>query len=236
MRDVMKFTLGAVTLLFAGAALAGPQSARRHRIFPLFSRGCLVPQCCPTPSPPVSFATHPLSLNAWQSYFPLKPGSKWVYRIAGQEVTVVVAGTEKFNNEDCHRFETRINEKASGWFELYTVRADGVYRVKVKDVQVDPPVKTLSFPATKGTTWKIDSKIADQTVTGEFKIVEDRAKVRVPAGEFEAVLVEGASVLIAGTSVSMRVWFVKEVGVVRLSYKIQESESVQELIRYEAGK
>ena len=42
------------------------------------------------------------------------------------------------------------------------------------------------------------------------------------AGEFEAVLVEGVDLDVAGTKTTVRLWFVKDKGIVKLSYKIAE--------------
>jgi hypothetical protein len=106
----------------------------------------------------------------------------------------------------------------------------------VKDDKVDPPVKILQLPAKKGDSWKIDSKVGTQTVKGEFKITDDKAKLKVPAGEFEAVLVEGNDLDIAGTKTSVKQWFVPKKGIVKLTYKIQDQESTLELKEYTEGK
>ena len=166
--------------------------------------------------------------------FPLKPKSKWKFKVADQTVEMVVVGTEKFNNEDCVKVDTLVNgqPKAS---ELYSIKADGVYRVKVKDDKVDPPVKVLALPVKKDATWKVESKVGSQTVKGEFKIKDEKEKVKVPAGEFEAVMVEGADFDIAGTKTTVKVWFAKDRGIVKLVYVIQGTESVLELTGFEAG-
>jgi hypothetical protein len=167
--------------------------------------------------------------------FPLKKGSKWVYKVADQEVTVIVAGNEKFGNEDCVKLDTMVGGQVKA-SELYYVKADGVYRAKVKDDKVDPPVRVLMLPAKKGDSWKIDSKVGTQSVKGEFKITDDKAKVKVPAGEFEAVLVEGADFDIAGTKTTVKQWFAHNKGIVKTVFVIQNTESTLELKEYTEGK
>ena len=167
--------------------------------------------------------------------YPLKPKTKWVYKVADQEVTVEVSGTEKFNNEDCVKVDTKVGGQVKA-SELIFVKADGVYRAKVKEDKVDPPVKVLALPAKKDTTWKIDSKVGTQAVKGEFKIKEEKDKVKVPAGEFEAVLVEGNDIDIAGTKTTVKQWFAPGKGVVKLTYVIQGTESTLELTKFEEGK
>jgi len=172
---------------------------------------------------------------AGSELFPLKKGSKWVYKVADQEVTVVVAGNEKYGNEDCVKVDTMVGGQVKA-SELYYVKADGIYRAKVKDDKVDPAVRILQLPAKKGDSWKIDSKVGMQTVKGEFKLINDKEKVKVAAGEFEALLVEGADLDIAGTKTSVKQWFVPNKGIVKLSYKIQETEATLELKEYTEGK
>lgn len=167
--------------------------------------------------------------------FPLKKGSKWVYKVADQEVTVVVVGNEKFGAEDCVKVDTMVGGQVKA-SELYYVKPEGVYRAKVKDDKVDPAVRILQLPVKKGDSWKIDSKVGPQSVKGEFKLVDDKVKVKVGAAEYDAVLVEGKELDIAGTKTSVSQWFVAGKGIVKLSYKIQETEATLELKEYTEGK
>ena len=118
--------------------------------------------------------------------------------------------------------------------ELYQVKADGIYRVKVKDDKVDPPVKVLAVPVKKDAAWDVKSKVGTQTVSGSFKVIDDKAKLEVPAGKFDAVLVEGKDLDVAGTKTTVRVWFVKDKGMAKLSYKINDNETVLELTKFES--
>jgi hypothetical protein len=183
----------------------------------------------------VFIASTAIAQTPGSELFPLKKGSKWVYKVADQEVTVVVVGTEKFGNEDCVKVDTMVGGQVKA-SELYFVKPDGVYRAKVKEDKVDPPVKILQLPAKKGDSWMIDSKVGTQTVKGEFKLSDDKAKVKVGGMDLEAVLVEGNDLDIAGTKTSVKQWFVPNKGIVKLSYKIQETEATLELKEYVEGK
>src|SRR5580692_1094331 len=164
-----------------------------------------------------------LAQNPNYDYFPLKPKSKWTYKVPDQFVESVVAGTEKYNvnnvNEECTRVDTIVNGKIQA-SELYLLKPDGVYRVKVKDDKIDPMVKILSIPPKKGDTWEIKSKVGTQTVSGKFVTKEISEKVTTPKGSFETVLVEGVDFDVAGTKTTVKVWFAKGVGIVKLTYKI----------------
>jgi hypothetical protein len=180
-------------------------------------------------------ASTALAQTPGSDLFPLKKGSKWVYKVQDQEVTVEVVGPEKVGSDEFIKVDTKVGGQVKA-SELYQVKADGIYRAKVKDDKVEPPVKILQLPAKKGDSWKIDSKVGTQTVKGEFKVTDDKVKLKVPAGEFEAVLVEGNDLDIAGTKTSVKQWFVPKKGIVKLTYKIQDQESTLELKEYTEGK
>ena len=57
--------------------------------------------------------------------------------------------------------------------------------------------------------------------------------VKTPAGDFKAVAIEGNELDVAGTKTTVRLWFAKDKGIVKLSYKIADSESVLELSKVE---
>ncbi len=171
-------------------------------------------------------------------YFPLKKGNKWTYKVGDQTVEVVVAGQEKVGDKECWKLETSVGGQVKA-SEYYYVDATGVYRAKVKDDKIDPAVKVLQFPIAKDAKWAVDSKVAGQVVKGEFKIKDDKAKIKVKAGEFETVMVEGDSFEIAGTKATIRQWFSKDPkapGPVKLVYVISGTEATLELEKYEEGK
>jgi len=165
-------------------------------------------------------------------YFPLKAKTKWTYKIQDQVIEVVVAGNEKVGTEDCTKVDTLVNGKVVA-SEIYVVRPDGVYRVKVKDDKIDPPVKVLHVPVEKGKSWDVKSKVGTQTVAGTFKVKDDKEKIKVMDKEVEAVHVEGLDLDVAGTKTNVQMWFVKDRGIVKRSYGIQGVESVLELTKME---
>ncbi len=164
-------------------------------------------------------------------YYPLKDKSKWTYKTGDQTVEVEVVGTDK----DGTKLDTKVNGKTVA-SEVISVKADGVYRVAVKGDKIDPPIKILALPVKKDDAWKVDSKVGSQAVKGEFKVKGDAEKVKVPAGEFDAVFVDGADFDIAGTKTAIRYYFAKGKGVVKLVYEIQGTKSELELKEFAEGK
>ncbi len=179
--------------------------------------------------------SNPAASSEVSSYFPLVPKSKWIYKVQDQSVEVLVDKDENFKNEKCTKVDTLVSGKVVA-SELYCVKSDGLYRVKVKDDEINPPVQVLPQSIQKGKSWEINSKVGTQggqLVKGTFRIVNDKEKIKVPAGEFEAVLVEGTDMDVGGTKTTVRLWFAKGVGLVKLSYKIADTESTLELEKYE---
>ena len=175
---------------------------------------------------------------AGSEYFPLKKGNKWTYKVADQTVEVVVVGPEMVDGKTGWKLETSVNGQVKA-SEVYFADATGLYRLKVKDEKIDPAVKVIQFPIKQDAAWPVESKIGTQPLKGTFKVKEESVKVKVPAGEFDAVLVEGENFEIAGTKATIRQWFSKDPkapGPVKLVYVISGTESTLELVKFEEGK
>ncbi len=199
------------------------------------------PPVTPPGTPPVVAPVTPPAVAAMTTdYYPLKAGSKWVYKVGENEVTVVVGATEKGET----KLDTLANSKNVA-SEMVMVKADGVYRTKINSTMIEPPVKILELetkdgklvPKAKGAKWAVASKVATQPLTGDFMIGEP-AKVTVPASPtpLDCVFVEGPKFNIAGTETSVKYYFAPGKGIVKLNYSIQGTEATLELKSYEEGK
>jgi hypothetical protein len=179
----------------------------------------------------------PVGLRAQEKtepLYPLKVGSKWTYKAPGGQVEVRVEKKEKIGDEEAYKLETSIQGKVSA-SEHVVVRDDGVYRVSVNGLKPDAPIKFLARPATKGVKWDVKTKVQGQEVEGTNTIQE--VDVTVPKGTYkQATLVDGPNFKIAGLDTSVRCWFVKDIGIVKLEFKLGGQDAVLELESYEPGK
>lgn len=190
-------------------------------------------------TPPVVPPVTPPAAAVTTDYFPLKEGSKWVYKVGESEVTVQVGISEKG--------ETKLETFAIGKLvasESVKVQNDGVYRTKINATAIEPPVKILELetnkdgklvPKAKGTKWPVNSKVQAQAVTGEFAI-GDPVKIKLADKDVDCVYVEGPKFNIAGTETSVKYYFAPGKGIVKLSYSIQGAEATLELKDYVEGK
>ena len=173
-------------------------------------------------------------------YFPLKKDTKWVYKVGDNLVEVKVAKVDKVGGEDQYQFDTVVG-KDPKTSEVYVVRADGVYRAKVREDKLDPFIKVLALPVKKDASWDINSKLGTQTIKGTMKVKNDKEKVTIKGSggdvTYETVFVEGENMDIAGAKTTMRIWFAKNYGIVKEEVHIQGGEKVLlELFKYEEGK
>ena len=160
------------------------------------------------------------------TYFPLKAKAKWVYKVGDNEVTVQVVKSEKKGNEELFQLDTFVGKdaKTSEWC---VVKDDGVYRTKVKDDEVTPPVKVLPLPVKKDDTWDINSKLGAQPIKGTMKIKSVGEKLTIGSATFEnVVLVEGENIDVSGAKATVRVWFAKDKGIVKEEFVLQGGEKV----------
>jgi hypothetical protein len=171
-------------------------------------------------------------------YFPLKKGMKWTYRVGDNDVTVSVVKTDKVGTEEQFQVDTFVGKdvkageaKTSEW---YAVRPDGVYRTKVKDDKLDPPVKVLALPIKKDATWAVDSKLGTQSIKGTMKVMNDKEKIKIQNVDYDTVFVEGKDMDIAGAKTTVRIWFAKGRGFVKEEFLLQGGEKVMlELSKFE---
>jgi hypothetical protein len=170
-------------------------------------------------------------------YFPLKVKAKWIYKLGDNEVMVSVVKIDKMGGEDQYQVDTVVGKdpKTTEW---YAVRSDGVYRTKVKDDKLDPPVKVLPAQVKKDATWDVNSKLGTQTIKGTMKIVNDKEKITVGMTDYETVFVEGKDLDVAGTKTTVRIWYAKDRGIVKEEFLFQGGEKpfLLELKEYSEGK
>jgi hypothetical protein len=207
MLRAIRSVVGAAAVLFGGVLLAQPKEA---------------PKDAPKDA-------------AADNYFPLKKDSKWTYKVGDNFVEVRVAKVEKVNNEDQYTLETVVGKDAKT-SEVIVVRSDGVYRTKVKEEKLDPAVKILPLPPKKDVTWEVNSKLGAQTVKGTLKVADDKETITILGTKYDTIRVEGKDIDVAGAKTSVKTWYAKDKGIVKVEFVLQTGDKVtEELKSYETG-
>lgn len=182
------------------------------------------------PAPP---APAPAPAVAGTDLYPLKAGSLWKYKLGdGQEVAIKVDSVKDGEANLSTQVQGRTVAK-----ETVKVQADGVYRTKINESPITPPVKILGLPAKKDASWEVNSKVQDQALTGKYTVKDEKEKVKTKDGkEYEAVVVDAPELTVAGQKTSVKTWYSPGKGMVKLSYVINNYEATIELVEYTEGK
>ena len=184
---------------------------------------------------PADPKTPPAALTS--DYFPTKKGTKWTYKYAESDVVMEI----KESGADV-KVETLSNNKPVA-SETLQLKGDGIYRTKINNLPIEPPLKILELetkdgklvPKAKGTKWPVDSKVQQSSLTGEYEINET-AKVSLPTlGDVDATKVT-ATLNIAGTATTVVYWFAPNKGQVKVGYTIAGNTQEMSLKAMDAGK
>lgn len=140
-------------------------------------------------------------------YFPTRVGTKWVYDKTGGEGFGKVV-TESEEKDGRFLVTVKGDVKENPWASQYAVSKDGVFKVAHKlnnddpFEKYDPPSCLLKLPHKDGNTWETET----DKLFRRKSVAKKVETVKVPAGTFEAIRVEGGGVT---------TWYAPEVGLVK---------------------
>jgi hypothetical protein len=169
--------------------------------------------------------------KGFETYFPLKVGSKWTYRSGEEKVVVQVAKAEtleilrdkKKGKEKVPGFSLKITSGGRDLSEQVAVLEDGVYRFSAAGKEINPPICILKFPIKgKGDTWPIDSVCNDMPIKGNFTCDE------VEINKFRAVTTS-----FKDPKMSFEYYFAPGVGLVKQRIEVGSFKVLLELEKYE---
>ncbi len=166
-------------------------------------------------------------------YFPLKAQNYWTYKVSlpenkaysqivfvnsnmGQDIKVMVV----INQIPVMEVAYLLNEQ--GLFRTKQISAEGVVTLK-------PMQLVLASKLEPGMSWNWEA--AEEKGKETAKVVGFE-KVSVPAGTFEALLVQYDGLYNDGTAYSEKTWFVKDVGYVKVVSVTADMTVTKELLEY----
>ena len=171
------------------------------------------------------------------NYFPLKKGSKWVYKNStGKDGKYECAGPKTLWGEE-HQIVNYLVEGALEVQTSYRVTRDGVRETGLNLAVVgeweqrSTAELAMKFGTRKGDTWSYDEQQWKSTYTNEGE-----EEIEVPAGKYKAVKIckkdTGAMVL----HEEVRSWYASGVGLVKREYVEKGKVSTTALKSYTEGK
>jgi hypothetical protein len=165
-------------------------------------------------------------------YYPLKVGTRWVYRVDdNKHLTLYVARHEKVGDEVCALVETVRDGEVIGKEHIRST-ASGVYSLGRDGKRLVPPLPLLKLPPTVGQTWSVNLKRGGKVSKGTYRMGEDT--VQVPLGKFQAVTLRGESFEEeSGLAVAFTYWFAPGYGPVKQVVRVGGKRTAMELESFE---
>ncbi len=171
-------------------------------------------------------------------YYPLAVGTKWHYEIEtgnGQKVPLVyqIEKLERIEGRELARLEVIARGQKSPYTEHLHSDTAGVYRDRMHNLDLSPPLRLIKYPVKAGEHWN-----SEITVGGRKMKVEGTEgpaeEVQVPAGKYRAI---PCSIVISdGKEQSTNVfWFAPGVGIVKQKTNLGIRDVIMELTKFEAA-
>ena len=169
-------------------------------------------------------------------YYPVRAGSRWTYELdTGNDrkfrMTNQIAKIETIDGKPLARFETVINGMVAGTQHLLST-PEGVFRYRMGDAEISPPLCFLKYPFKEGETWIAEPMIGDEHMKISFKTGR-REQVMSLGGKYQAVSVV-MEIDVNGNRVKTTSWYAPEVGLVREIRKIGDTIITMSLVKFDA--
>jgi hypothetical protein len=173
------------------------------------------------------------------NYYPMKVGTKWHYEVdagTGQKVQLVseIGGVEDMRGKSLARLEVAANGKKLPTTEHLWSDKNGVYRVRMNAMEVEPPICLIKYPLKEGQRWGGETSAAGQRMKVDCS--EGKPEdVQVPAGKYRAI---PCTITVTQGPVKLKnvFWFAEDVGIVKQRSEVGPQTVTLELTKYEAAK
>jgi hypothetical protein len=181
--------------------------------------------------------------------YPLGDGYQWRYKATvndapTQQVVMTAEKPELYEHkftvdkkevpDTAVRYHLKIVSGKKELFEQVAVFNDGVYRLSTADKDITPPLRFLKLPVKEGESWTWKATSENVPLTGTFTC--ERDKVKVPAGEFDALRVSCPDFQLGAEKMGLDYWFAKDVGIVKQRVRVGKSDVTLELEDFKPGK
>ncbi len=170
------------------------------------------------------------------AYFPMKPGNYWVYKLSMPGSSQVYQRKFKIvdptnGKNGAILYDPKGNPEV---FVYYEQNQQGLFKTSEMSPvglnQYKPLWPVLKSKMAVGTSWSWESD--DHKMKENTKVIGIE-KVTVPAGTFEALIIECYGTGLEGVAYTDKTWWVKNVGYVKDELTIQGKSLISELTEYQ---
>jgi len=173
------------------------------------------------------------------NYYPMKVGTRWYYQLDagnGQKLELVseIGGVDTVDGKSLARLEVAANGKKLPTTEHLRSDDNGVYRVRMNQMEVSPPICLIKYPLKEGQTWGGETSAAGQKMKVDCSEGKPE-EVQVPAGKYQAI---PCTIMVTQGPVKLKnvFWFAENVGIVKQRSEIGPQTVTLELKKYEEAK
>jgi hypothetical protein len=184
-----------------------------------------------------SAAQAPSNQKKLPDYYPQKPGMKWTYDLDpgnGRKIRVAnqIARIETIDGKSMARLETIVNGRVAMTQHLLST-PEGVFRYRMGETDVSPPLCILKYPIKEGETWKVEPTIG-----------REQSRMSFTSGRHEVVLLTGAKyqaisvvceINVEASQVKTTSWYAPDVGMVKDTRKFGDRTITMDLVAFEVG-
>ena len=152
-------------------------------------------------------------------FAPLRKATKNHYLSESSEGPTIrlvlrISDIEKIDGQEVLARLEQINEGIVWSTEDVSVTAQGLFRHRIGALEISPPLCLLPFPVTPGQTWEGDIRISKRKGKASSRIVGTE-EVEVPAGRFQAVVVELIIQMEGESMARLTSWYAPGIGLVK---------------------
>lgn len=166
-------------------------------------------------------------------YYPLRLGTRWVYKGPGHQLVRRVVKHEVVGHKACALVETERDGQVTDSEHIYAT-PKGIFRLSANGQKLLEPMTVLYLPLERGRTWSVDYPPNGRSRSGAFRM--DEGDVQVPAGKFRAITLEGEIREDGRRVVVVSYWFAHGTGEVKRVLRTDGQTTTYELEKFEPGK
>jgi hypothetical protein len=170
------------------------------------------------------------------NYYPLQAGNQWRFRVTfgenSDKAVARITKIETIGGQSLARLEESVKSRVVAVGHLRQTEK-GVFRYRMNDMEISPPMCLLQYPVKAGARWEGDITVGDSKSKYACEAMQDT--VEVPAGKFQAVRVT-VRIQDKVLPVTITYWFAQDVGIVKQTVEAEKRSIVTELEKFEPKK
>ncbi len=172
-------------------------------------------------------------------YFPVKPGNYWIYKLSMPGSSRVIQQKVKVDEPENGKSKIIVYDPNGNpeVFVSYELNQQGLFKFSEMSAwgfnEYHPLWPVLKNNMVVGTNWNWESE--DHKMKEEVKVVGIE-KVTVPAGTYQALLVQYSGINLNGVAYVDKTWWVKNMGYVKDELTIDGKPLISELVEYQIAK